>query len=38
MKVEGYSKVEIDEDMYAIDWDIAYQEVLKIEEEKSLIK
>jgi len=35
MKVEGYSKVEIEEDMNTIDWDIAYQEVIKLEEEKN---
>ncbi len=34
MRVEDYSKEEIDEDLNAIDWDFAYDEVLKIEEKK----
>ena len=35
LKVEDYSKIEIDEDMNSIDWDLAYGEVLKIEDEKN---
>jgi hypothetical protein len=35
LRVEDYSKVEIEEDMNSIDWDFAYNEVLKLEEMKS---
>ena len=34
MRVEDYTKEEIDEDMHAIDWEFAYSEVLKVEEKK----
>lgn len=34
MRVEDYTKEEIDEDLNAIDWEFAYEEVLKIEEKK----
>lgn len=34
VRVNDYSKEEIDEDLNAIDWDFAYKEVLKIENKK----
>jgi hypothetical protein len=38
IRVEDYSKIEIEEDMNATDWEFAYKEVLKLEEEKTLEK
>lgn len=38
MRVDDYSKHEIEEDMNSIDWELAYQEVIKIEEEKTIEK
>jgi hypothetical protein len=35
MRVDDYSKHEIEEDMNSIDWEFAYNEVLKIEEKKN---
>lgn len=34
MRVEDYTREEIEEDMGAIDWEFAYNEVLKVEEKK----
>jgi hypothetical protein len=38
IRVDDYSKIEIEEDMNATDWEFAYKEVLKLEEEKTLEK
>lgn len=35
MRVDDYTKQEIDEDMNSIEWEMAYKEVLKIEEKKN---
>ena len=38
MRVDDYSRVEMDEDNNTIDWELAYNEILKIEDERKLIK